>query len=213
MTGRWPSRDPIHENNISQFNNLQENKDLEHEIIALLDELGLLSTSARIAVFDYSGTMGLLDLNFYAFSANDGIGLVDRLGLEPIGGSGSNYRPDPFGHGTHPNGAPIDPHVDKIDPNGNKVRYNPDGSPRGGAPKVPKKDLSAFKKALEKLKQICDKCPKPPKPPGGMKLGGGMMMGPDEMDSIIRALKDNFEWAKNLETFDEMQAKCKSTKK
>ncbi len=46
------------------------------------------------------------------------------------------------------------------------------------------------------------------KPPS--KLGGGMMLGPDEMDAIIRLLRDNFDWAKGLETLEESENKCKN---
>jgi len=43
-------------------------------------------------------------------------------------------------------------------------RFNPDGSAHSSSPnaKVPKKDKSAFEKALEKLKKILDKVPKSP---------------------------------------------------
>jgi hypothetical protein len=205
QTGRWPSRDPIHEMSFN-FPIEMAKFQLEIEIFNILQELDFSVGSYVNSSLNNYQNSELSDFNVYAFCVNNPISLMDRFGLEPIGGSGSNYRPDPFGHGRHPNGAPIDPHVDRIDPNGNKSRCNPDGSQRGGAPKVPKKDLNAFKRALEKLREICKKCPKPP---GGAKLGGGMMVGPDEMDSIIETLRNNYDWAKNLETTKEMMEKCK----
>ena len=45
------------------------------------------------------------------------------------------------------------------------------------------------------------------KPPSGG--GATILMGPDEIDDIIRALRDNFDWAKDLETFDELRKNCK----
>ena len=103
----------------------------------------------------------------FIFARNDPVNLIDILGREPVGPSGTNYKPDPFGHGKDPRGAPLDPHVDGVDKNGYKSRYNPDGSGRPGAKSVPKKDQGAFKKALEKLGEIIEKCPKL-LPPGGM---------------------------------------------
>jgi len=98
----------------------------------------------------------------YCFVENNPINLIDILGNEPIGGSGTNYRPDPFGHGTHSNGAPVDPHIDATDKNGNKNRYNPDGSGRDGAGKVPKKDKSAFEKAKKKASRNLGKMSEAP---------------------------------------------------
>ncbi len=95
-------------------------------------------------------------INLYQFAGNNPVNFVDPFGLQDLrGGSGDIYRPDPFGHGVDPTtGRPLDPHVDRIPRHGPKWRYNPDGTPRGNAPSVPKRDLRAFGKAINKLGSI-----------------------------------------------------------
>ena len=94
-------------------------------------------------------------LNIYAFISNDPLNDFDLIGLTSYkGGSGANYRPDPFGHGSNADGSPRDPHIDRIEKGGQKSRYNPDGSPRKGAGNVPRKDQQAMGRAVSKLASI-----------------------------------------------------------
>lgn len=91
--------------------------------------------------------------NRYAFVSNSLGNFIDLLGEQQWeqGPSGDYYRPDPIGHGKHPDGTPIDPHVDRKPKNGGtKYRYDLDGTPRKNAPKIPKKDVPLFKKIAKK---------------------------------------------------------------
>jgi hypothetical protein len=110
-------------------------------------------------------------LNLYGFVENTPINRLDILGLGEweYGGSGDKYRSDPYGHNKTPDGRPIDPHVDRVDKNGNKERYNPDGSGKDGARKIPKKDAAAFGRALSRLNRLLN------------RLGALTLLVPDEL--------------------------------
>jgi RHS repeat-associated protein len=89
------------------------------------------------------------DVNLYRYVANNPVNWVDPLGEKP-----DQFMSDPRGHGLKPDGSPRDPHIDRLGTKGeNKGRYNPDGTPRKGAPPVTRKEQPRFEKAKEALKR------------------------------------------------------------
>jgi len=81
--------------------------------------------------------------NLYEYVANNVVNRFDPDGLQ------DKFRPDYDGH--QPAGS--DPHIDRLDrrTHENKGRYNPDGTPRDGAPKIDPCEEKAFNKALKEL--------------------------------------------------------------
>lgn len=178
--GRWVSRDPLgrvgHEtvkllHDHGEFAYQQELKaDLDYYSVILLnrwnqahdselnaDEFYELNDEAQyvkqINSYLKARNPRGFDLGVdYLFVLNNSSNLIDDLGELPweTGPSGSRYRPDPTGHGVHPDGTPIDSHVDRKTKGGTKYRYDLDGTPRKGAPSIPEKDRPFFKKIASK---------------------------------------------------------------
>jgi RHS repeat-associated protein len=93
------------------------------------------------------------DPNIYRYVGNDPVN-----GTDPWGLSEDSYRPDPFGHGTNSDGSPRDPHIDRMNKNNQNVgRYDCNGNPRNGAPKVPNSDQEKMLEAISKIQKILSK--------------------------------------------------------
>ena len=107
-------------------------------------------------------------LNLHAFCGNDPVNYTDPSGLcsdetpelPMIGGlgpsrygpSGRAYRADAFGYGKNPRtGLPNDSHIHQQYGNGPDRIFNIDQTPRDRGPKVSKRDIGAFLKAVDDL--------------------------------------------------------------
>ena len=107
-------------------------------------------------------------LNLYCFCGNDPVNHTDPSGLcsdetpelPMIGGlgpsrygpSGRAYRADAFGHGKNlRTGLPNDPHIHQQYGKAPDRIFNIDQTPRDRGPKVPKRDIGAFLKAVDDL--------------------------------------------------------------